>query len=86
MLLAAAGAWLWTTGQRTNGGVALRVAAVMAAIWFAWPSLRRITPKTMILGAAALAIGVYRPASLWVVLPLLIAASRLLTRTRSAER
>lgn len=71
-LLALVGAAaLWAGGQSGQAGVAARVGAVFGAVWLAWPSLSRTSPRTWLFTGAALLVVLWRPRAAWIVLPAL---------------
>ncbi len=61
----------WSADQAAQAGVAARVGAVFAAVWVAWPSLSRTSPRSWLVGGAAVAAVIWRPRSAWIVLPAL---------------
>jgi hypothetical protein len=62
---------LWASGQSGQAGAVARVGAVFGAVWLAWPSVSRTSPRTwLFVGAAVLAV-LWRPRAAWIVLPVL---------------
>lgn len=61
----------WATDRDAVAGVAMRVGAVLGALWVAWPSLERLGPRTLLWSLGAVLAVLWRPRAAWVVIPVL---------------
>lgn len=77
------GVWAWVTDDLATGGIMVRVALVLAAVWVAWPSLRGVSPRTWLVTAVAVVVIAWRPLAAWIVLPMLALG---FARPRRSER
>lgn len=70
---AAAARWF---DEPQASGVTLRIALVLGAVWFAWPSMGAVPRRSWLLTLLTVAVILWRPRSAWVVLPALVWATR----------
>ena len=68
----AIGAWSWATDRTGLAGATLRVGAVMAALFIAWPVLTDFDWRRSWWVPAAMGIVAWRPRAAWLVIPVLI--------------
>ena len=64
-------AFAWAMGDGTTTGIAARVAAILAAIWIAWPVLTGVRRRAWWFAALAIVVLLFRPRAAIVVLPVL---------------
>ncbi len=82
LALVAAAAVFWIGDSPAGAGVAARSAAVLGAIWLAFPAFTELRWRTVLIAGGALAVVLYRPRSGWVVA---VAAAAALASMRRAE-
>ncbi len=69
-----------------TGGVLVRAGTILAAVWFALPSVRRLPRWIIILLLSAGLLVILRPRLIVLALPVAIVVLLATGRTRSAER
>ncbi len=74
--IAVGAAWAWQVGEVGLGGLLVRVAAVLAAVWLAYPAMVRLDRRTGWLLALGVVLVLLRPRAAIVVLPVIAWFSR----------
>lgn len=73
LLLAAIALGLWLIGDDpVAAGIFVRTAAVMGAVWFAYPGLQSMTAGSWALTAVGVVVVILRPRAAWLVIPVIL--------------
>ena len=84
LALAAAAVVFWLGDSPAGAGVTARSAAVLGAVWLAFPAFAELRWRTVLIAFGALAVILYRPRSGWLVA--IAAAAALASMRRSKAR
>lgn len=64
---------LWLIGDdAAAAGIFARTAAVLGAVWFAYPGLQSMTAGTWAVTAVGLVVVILRPRAAWLVIPVIL--------------
>lgn len=80
LVLAVAAVVFWLGDSPAGAGVTARSAAVIGAVWLAFPAFTELRWRTVLIGGGALAVVLYRPRSGWAVALAAAAALALMRR------
>lgn len=73
-VLTAGWAWALTTGDGSGpAGVLGRSAAILGAVWLAYPRLTTLGTRTWVVLGSALLVTLLRPRAAWITVPLVLA-------------
>lgn len=76
LVIGAGGSVVWWRGEEASGGTLVRSAIVLAAIWFAYPALLRLSWKGAALALGLLVAALARPGLVVAAVPALLLLSR----------
>lgn len=73
LLLAAIALGLWLVqDDAVTAGIFVRTAAVMGAVWFAYPGLQSMTAGTWAVTAVGVVVVIVRPRAAWLLIPVIL--------------